>query len=331
MNDNQFNTLNMAKTAMGVMDENHGIWTGKIKIEARVTNIKGLIIQVETLEGIQSDSGKGATISEHIAWEKAAGISEHVCFGLKAYYDDIDDQTQFGMVNFTMSDFLYGQRNDVLDKMKKVYSHALLVDADTIKDFNVLAADLVDMDNAIKDFDNSIPVRNVIRSGTAAATKELPDVFTALRKQFKSLDLLIGSLKATQGAFFDAYTKARVIIDLGKSQLAEELHLVPTEYKAVFGNKFKIGHWFTVRNHGDFPIIAYLTDTPDTLVVKNEVVIEGQNEVKLEVPIDFKNEFAHWLMVYNERTLDDAHVTIILAHGKSQSKANILASKVKPG
>jgi hypothetical protein len=330
MRDSQLNYLNMAKTAMGVMDLNSSIWSGNVKISGKVTIIKGLIVDIEALEGIQSDSGKGATISEHIAWENAAGKSEHVCFGLKAYYDDINDQTEFGMVNFTISDFLYGQRNECLDRMKKVYQHASAVDPDTIKDFNVLAQDLVDMNNAITDFENSIPVRNVIRTGTAAATKELPDLFTAMRKEFKSLDLMVGSLKATQLAFFDAYTKARVIIDLGKSQTTVELRMVPLEYKAVFGNKFEIGNWFTVRNHADFPITLYLTDTPDILDIKNEVILDGQSDVKLEVPNDFKNVFAHWLVVYNPRTLDDAHVTIFLSKGKSRSSANEIINTGTP-
>jgi hypothetical protein len=136
-------------------------------------------------------------------------------------------------------------------------------------------------------------------------------------------------LKKTNLSFFDAYTKAREIINLGKSMVAEELQLMPREFKAIFGEKLKIGYWVTVRNHSDFPATAYLTDDTANLLVKNEVIIDANTELKLEIPKDFKCAFAHWLMVYNPSALDDVHVTVILSKKKSQSAANELASKVK--
>jgi len=56
--------------------------------------------------------------------------------------------------------------------------------------------------------------------------------------------------------------------------------------------------------------------------VKNEVIIDGKSDMKLEVPVDFKNVFGHYLMVFNGQEMDEAHVTIILAKGKSQSGAD---------
>jgi hypothetical protein len=324
MDDPQVNYLNMSLVTMIVMENNKNIWDTNTKVAARVAKINGLNNDIKVLAGVQSDSGKGATISEHDAWDIAASDAEHVGYGLKAYYNDIDDQTNFEQVNFTYSDYRYVKRNDALDKMKKVYQRTAAIDPDVMLDFNVTAAELVSFSDAITAFENSIPVNRTIIAGTSAATKELPDVYTELRKQYKSLDLLVGTYKSTQIAFFDAYKSARGIVDLGKGKTTVELELLPKEFKAVLGDKFKPGYWFTVRNHLDFPVTVYLTDKENELDVKNELVIEGKNEMKLEVPKDFKDVFGHYLMVYNSNTLDNVHVTIIMSKTKSQSGADDL-------
>jgi hypothetical protein len=329
MRDNQLNFLNMVKTVIAMMNLNNGVWTGNLKITAHVAGLQLDVDAIEALEGIQSDSIDGATTSEHSAWNVAANCAEHVCFGLKAYYLEKDDDIMFEKVNYTHSDFIYGQRNEAKDRMKKVYEISKTIDIDDLKDCNVIASDITDLDDAIKAFDTSIPVRNVMRTSTTAATKELPAYFTSLRKRFKKLDNYAGGLKKTNLPFFDAYTKAREIINLGKSMVAEELQLMPREFKAIFGDKLKIGYWVTVRNHSDFPATAYLTDDTANLLVKNEVIIDANAELKLEVPKDFKGVFGHWLMVYNPSGLDDVHVTVILSKKKSQSSAMELASKVK--
>jgi hypothetical protein len=327
MNDNQLNCLNMAKTAMGVMHSNNSIWGSNTKITALYQAIEQCIKDITELEETQSDSTKGATISEHDAWIIAANYAEHVCFGLKAYYDDLDDAINFEKINYTITDFQYGQRDEVLDRMKKVYKMASGITIGDLADFNVVALDLTNLDGAITDFDNSIPVRNVLRTVTSAATQELIPLFATLRKKLKKLDNFIGGFKQSHVAFYDAYKKSRAIINLGKTQVAEELHLMPHEFKAIFGKKLKIGNWVTVRNHSDFPATVYLTDDTNTLLVKNEVIIPANDELKLAVPADFKNEFKHNLMIYNQNTLDDVQITVILSKTKSQSQAGELPKK----
>ena len=137
----------------------------------------------------------------------------------------------------------------------------------------------------------------------------------------------MGTLKITKAAFYDAYKKSRGIINLGKTQQSVELDLKPLEYQAIFGKKFKAGYWFTVRNHADFPALLYLTDNPDELQVKNEVMIEGNAELKLKVPWDFNKIFGHWLMVFNPNPMDAVQVTVVRSRKKSKSKAKEVRSK----
>ncbi len=44
-------------------------------------------------------------------------------------------------------------------------------------------------------------------------------------------------------------------------------------------------------------------------------------DVQVKIAEDFGNVFGHWLIIWNPNDLDDAHITVILAHGKSGSSA----------
>jgi hypothetical protein len=284
---------------------------------------------IGTTGGIQIISAKGATKSEHQAWIEAAGLGEHITFGLKAYYTDNHDLTSFGTIDFTISDFLYSSRAEAIGYMETVYSAANGLGAILLGPYNITATDIQNFQTAIKDFTLSIPIRDQMKSSSKTATGQLPQLFATLRTKFELLDFYVGTFKATQPKFFEDYTNGRKIINLGKTMQAKELHLMPESFSAIFGKKFQEGHTFTIRNHSAYPIVVFLTDTPNTLPTANPVKIAGNTDLKLEVSKDFGGVFGHWLVIYNPNGLDDVHVTVILAHGKSFSKANELSGKVK--
>ncbi len=128
-------------------------------------------------------------------------------------------------------------------------------------------------------------------------------------------------MKIAQPTFVSTFEKARQIIALGKTQQAEELNLHPLHFEAVFGKKFKKGDTLTIRNHSEVEVEAALTDTPSEMPTTGKVQIAAQSELKLSVPTDFGGVFGHWLMIHNESNIEDAKVTIVLAHGKSASAA----------
>jgi len=329
MRDGQFNYLSMRDVVKAYMDKNSGIWSGKLKIVAAVGNIDDTVAKILVVAGIQSTSAKGATKSEKELGQIAALKTEHVDSGLKSYYDDLNDKTNFEIIDFTISDFLYGRKKEVIERMRKVWGKADGLDDDALEDFEVTDLQIDELKTTIDDFETAVPVRDSIVATTSAATDELPGLFTLLRKYFKTLDLLIANLKVSQPTFFDGYRNARGIKDLGKTQQTEEITLVAQQYRAYFGKKLKIGYWLTVRNHSDYPATLYLTDNKDVLAVLNEVIVGAHSDLKLEIPEDFNSVFGHYLMVYNGNKLDDIMLTIILSKGKSQSKADELITKGK--
>ena len=317
----QIDYLSMANASLGILHENESIWTGNTVFSGQITVIEEDLATIETLSGTQATSAKGATISEHVAWQKAAVTTEHVDSGLKAYYMHGDDMVNFEIINFTNSDLEYGKMSVVLERMKKVLEVAGSIPIANLANFNIVAADLTNLGTDIETFEKSIPKHTEMVSVSSTATVQLTDAFTVLRKDFMKMDLLVETFKSTKPTFVENYFQARNILDYGKTHVTAEVDLLPKEFKALFDGKLKIGYWMTVRNHSDFGALIYLTDKTDTLEIANEVNIPAQGEYKLAIPGDFKNVFKHWLMVYNPNTLDKVKLTIILSKNKSKSKA----------
>jgi len=321
MTDRQANYHNMAIAALAEMDANNPFWSSNTKISAIVTAAKATVNSISLAEGIQSQPATGATKSEHSFWVTAAQKSEHICLGLKAYYTDISDMTNFDIVNFTISDFMHCTKLEATLRMQLVHDKAAAITIATLTPFNIVAADITGLQTAITNFANSLPQRTIMKANNKTATAQLPVLFTTLRGQLKQLDFLVGTMKVTQPTFVSNYTNARKIINLGKTQQAEELHLMPKHFEVIFGRKFSEGDTFTVRNHSAIMMEVFITDNTSVLPTVNGVKIPSKTDMKLVVSKDFGGVFGHWLMVNNPNALDDLHVTVILAHGKSHSSA----------
>ena len=131
----------------------------------------------------------------------------------------------------------------------------------------------------------------------------------------------MGTMKVAQPIFVSNYHNARKIINLGKTQQAEEVHLQPNEHVVLFKQRFLPDDTFTIRNHSAMAkIMVFLSDTSD-VPTTGGIEIAAKMELQLIVPTAFKMPFGHNLIVLNGTLIDDAHVTVVLAHGKSHSSA----------
>ena len=321
MTDNQNNSLNMANTTTAFMDKNVAIFTTNTKVTTLLAGIKGTVVAINQAATAQGLDNTGATTTKKNLHQIANDKAEHVCTGLMAYADDINDQVLAGQIHFTHSDFILGTTAEIVNRMQLVHDKATGIAIASLIPFNIVATDITDLQTAITNYSNAAPTKKVLQAAATAATAQLVTLFTTLRTQLGKMDNLVKTYKAAQPTFVAGYLNARKIIDLGKTQQAEELHLMPHHFEAIFGKKFQEGDTFTVRNHSTVPIELALTDTPATMPTANKIRVEANAELQASVSKDFGGIFGHWLIVNNPADIDDAHVTIILAHGKSKSSA----------
>jgi len=315
MTTGQDNYAVMVDVATGIMDKNNAKWNADTKVSAAVVNVKLTRKTIGELAGIQGSSATGATMSKNTNWQVAAIQTEHICSGLKSFYDDTDDETSYAVIDFNNTDFEYGKAIEVVKRMQIVQDVAALIPIASLLPFKVLATEITDQQIAIDNFKGSIPTGKVLKTEKKAATKQLRSCFTILRKQMKKLDNLMGNRKISDPTFFDTYTNGRKIYNSGKGHVTELLDLMPEHFEAILGKKIEIGDSVTIRVHGAFGASVGLTDTPGVLPTSGLINVDGDTDIKLKVPEDFGGKFGHWLVINNHNLLDDVSVTVLLAKG----------------
>ena len=333
MTNKQENYFNMTEAAVGVMDANNGLWTANPLISGIVASIKGTITSINTAAGIQLQPATGATKSEHALWLTAGDKAEHICFGLKAYYTNGNDFVNYDIVNFTISDFTECSKIKAVERMQLIHDKAATIPIASLVNYNIIANDITGLQTAINNFTTSQPLRTIMKASTKTATANLNPLFKTQRAQMKLLDMYIGTMKQAQPIFVSTYRNARKIINLGKGQMAEERKLQPGEHMDLFKERFMIDDTFTIRNHSAMAKIkVFLSDTSD-VPATGGIEILANTQLILTIPTGFKMPFGHSLIILNEATMDDAHVTVVLAHGKSHAAAmkagNETATKLK--
>jgi hypothetical protein len=325
MTNSQFNFLDMVEADLTIMQQYNAIVAGNVKLSALVTAVKNTHSLILSTAGIQSTINKGPTATKNSLWIDAATKADHVCSGVKAYADDIDDETLLGSMHYTYNSLIKDTTNQSLVDMQAIHDKAATIAIALLAPFNVVASDLTDLQTAITAFAAGAPMKRALVVNVSVATSQLPPLFTLQRKQLKKLDHLVSTFKKSQPTFVESHFNARKIVNLGKGKMAEELHLLPKHFEAVFGMKFETGDTFTIRNHSKYVAEVYLSDVTTALPTVNGVKVPSDTELKLVVGKDFGGVFGHWLMVDNPNALDDVHITVILAHGKSFSGAQPVA------
>jgi hypothetical protein len=187
--------------------------------------------------------------------------------------------------------------------------------------FNITASNLTSFNTAIQALNAAFPLHGMLQDERKTSTKSIKKNFVLLRKAGKKLNTLVQTLRITQPKFLDTYDNSCMIIDLGKGQMAEERKLQPGEHMVLFKERYLNTDTFTIRNHSDMAKIkVFLSDTSD-VPATGGIEIEAKTQVILSIPKGFKMPFGHSLIILNMATIDDAHVTVVLAHGKSHAEA----------
>ena len=323
MTDTQMNNRSMANTTIAYLElpDVKLIYNANAKATAAIAAVKTTLADINKAITTQSLDNTGATTTKNEALLNAAKKGEHVCAALIAYADDKNDHLLASQIHFTHRDFTRVAIDTIVDNLELVHDKAAGIPIADLAPFNVVALDITTLQSLIDTLKNAAPLKKALQSSSKTATSDLLPLFKKLKEQLKKLDNILKTFKQAQPSFVSSYNNARKVIDLGKTQQAEELHLMPHEFEAIFGKKFAEGDTFTIRNHSDVPVRAALSDVPTQMPTDIVVEIAPNSELKLAVSADFGGKFRHWLMIHNPNDLDDAHVTIILAHGKSQSSA----------
>lgn len=321
MTNGQFNYLRMFLVRRGILNANQVIVTGNAKLAAYKQLTEQIFAQILADAGIQESDITGTTNAKNTAWAIAVEYAVHVCKGMRSYADDIGNQILHEMMHYQKSDLDRGEQQDILDRMNLIYQQAGLVPIANLAFVNITAPVLTSYNNAITAFSNSVPQHGIMQASKKTSTANIKKNFALLRKNGKKMNNLVDTFTLIQPDFVKTYKNSCIIINYGKAQMAEEKHLMPEEHVALFKGKFMPGDTFTVRNHSKLAAIKVFLSDNENVPNTEGIEIEATKDLKLSIPKAFKMPFGHTLIVLNKSAIDDAQVTVILAHGKSHSSA----------
>ena len=316
MNQVQIIYVNMVNVTTGVMDINNKVWDSNVKVSAAVDNVKATIAEINSIAATQGQRTTGATSTKNDLWDTTAIEAEHICNGLKAYYDDTNDKTGYVVIDFCDTDFDSGNFSDAVSNMQIVQGVAAGLKIADLLPFQIVATEITGLQTSINTLIATAPANRVMKVSKKAATALLKVKHELLHKQMGKLDNLANTLKKGNPDFVTLYFYARRLIQTGKGHETEVLTLKPGEFVSLFGKEFTLKDTFTVRNTGsEIPIIVGITDTSTEMPTTNLISVGSKDEAKTVVGESFGGTLGHYLMIKNPSAFANASVTVLKAKG----------------
>jgi hypothetical protein len=323
MTDRQLNYLRMVVTNRGFMDviTNAPIWNTNLKASGAKAAVNTIYLQLLADAGLQESDITGTTLDKNLLWKDAADLALHVCIGVRAYAEDVPNWVLFNMMHYTITDLGYGDIQDCITRMGIIFTQAGLILPADLLSFNVTGTNITDLGTFITDLTAAFPLHGVMQASKTAATADVIASFPALRLAMRKQDNIFHTYRLLHGTFVSGYDISRRIADLGKTMKAEAVVMHPTEHVALFKDGFLPTDTFTIRNHSALASIRATLSDDTNPALTGGFVIGPDLEFKMAIATDFKCPFGHNLILEVLGTMDDADVTVILAKGKSDSKA----------
>ncbi len=319
------NYLRMIITARGVMDygDNPAIWDGNTWVVVAKSDVQTILDRILANEGITEEDLHGNTENKETLWMDAAKLGVHMNIGTKVWAENktVPDPVLAAEMHYTISDLDRGAIQDVLVKLNFIKGKVGLIPVLDLPHVNITALDISTFNDKIDSLTLAAPQFRIKQVVKSAAVSDINADFKLLREAKGKQDRLVHIYKLTRGTFVKAYDNGSKIIDLGKGATTEEAVLHPREHVAWFFKKFLPGDTLTFRNHSVLAKVkVFLNDTTD-VPATGGIEIGTETDLKLAIPTDFNGVFGHYIIVVSLSDMDDAHVTGILAKGKSASEA----------
>jgi len=234
---------------------------------------------------------------------------------------DLNDETNFKEINFTLSSFKAGTKGQILTRMKRVHDRAAGIPIATLNDYGLEATDITSLNTAIVSYEKATGVKKSMTDASGNAGKQIKSNLTEMSKSFKKLDYLVFPLSLTNSSFVNQYRLAREVINRGKGHRTNHLSITGGTSVTSFGDHLEPGDSITITNYSDDIVKAGLATAENTAPVTDEIIIDRKGKLVLNIPKDAVLFVVKYFSVLNPNRNIEAKVTIMLSKRASRSKA----------
>ena len=320
-----YNYLRMIVTSRGVLDfgDYHLIWDGNDWVVAAKADVQTILDRILANEGITEEDLHGNTTNKETLWLDTAKLGVHMNIGTKVWAENTTPAQPIlaAAMHYQISDLDRGAIMDVLVKLNFIKGKVALIPVLDLPKVTITPLEITTFNQKIIDLTAAAPLFRIKQVVKNATKGDINADFTLLRAAKGKQDRLIHTYKLTQGTFVSAYDNGSKIIDLGKGATTAEAMLHPRGHVAWLHNEYLPGDTLTLRNHSILAKIkVFVSDTTD-VPTTGGFELNPETEFKLEIPKDLNCPFGHYIIIVSMSDTDDAHVTGILAKGKSSSDA----------
>ena len=215
MNDSQENKLKMYFAVQKVVTNNTEVWKDLKAFADVFTQFGETIQEIQSTRMIQEGNLTG--ISKDKAQKKEDAISKavEISSAVFAYASIIRDHTLMAKVDYSPSE-LRKSRDTILIDQLQVIHEATQAELADLANYGIEADDLAELKTLTHAYEQLLDEPRVAITDRAQATTALADLFAQGDTQLKEqMDKLMVMYKTTHAKFYQTYTNARKIIDLG--------------------------------------------------------------------------------------------------------------------
>ena len=217
MNDRQANKLAMYAATYKVLKDNSALW---VKIPALAIAERELDSGIKAINEIGRRQGRdltGVTIDKKLLKTALVDAVYETASSLVAYAKKAKNNELKNEAGLSRTEINKKRDNPLLEFVSDI----ILLAKGNLKElegYNINAAALENLQKLSDSYAAKAPATRVVKNNKTAETKALKELFDkADAMLLDEMDKLMVTFKKSQPMFFDAYTAARSIIDLGKS------------------------------------------------------------------------------------------------------------------
>lgn len=228
MTNPQKNKLSMFLAVLGVLKKYETAWRPLAGLADLVKSLGDLTAAVQASSGVQGTPLTGITSGKNRKQVEMIERTMEVADDLHAVAVTLGDDVLASKTDLELTDLVRMQDVLVGPYCRTIYDLALPHTA-ALAGLGTTAQDLAELDAAITVYLPLATAPRVAKTGSAGVTGDIDlDVKAAMLLLNKQLDKALRKFKRKNAEFFNAYTSARIIVDLGGGRSDPEALPKPT-------------------------------------------------------------------------------------------------------
>jgi hypothetical protein len=215
MNQYQENRLSMFFSTQQVLADNNALWAGIPAMVNLTAEFDGNISTIRGLVERQVIDITGHTKDKAAAEDAMITSTLRIAGAAMAYAEDQDDQGLAEAMNIVPSELKRYRDSVVAERCQSVVTTVTPIIA-SLAPYGVMPADVTALQTAIDKYLDLVQKPRTMISNRKGATSELGMMIRdTMRLLDRRMDMLMRGFMTTQPGFHNAYTNARIIVDLG--------------------------------------------------------------------------------------------------------------------